>query len=96
MKIETKFSVGERIWFMHDNKPISKKILAINIGVGVDYDKIDDIEEEDDLDENTPSTSGVKYYMYFWINEWMDDGGEQVGVWEQDAFKTKEELLKSL
>ena len=99
MIIETNFSVGEKVWFMHENKAISKRILSLSAGVGVDFMKMEDDlgievdqDDEDSYDINSPLEMGVKYSLSFWIN----DGGEQISVWEQNAFKTKEELLNSL
>lgn len=99
MKVETKLSIGEKAWFMYENKAISKKILSIQIGVGVDFTKIEeDVDEgqEDSYDMNSPLEISVKYYLSFWVRNWKTLEEEQVSVWGQNAFKTKEELLNSL
>lgn len=33
MTISTKYNIGETVWFMHDNKCVSKKIVNIRIDV---------------------------------------------------------------
>ena len=34
MKIETKYDIGQEVWFMWENKPTSQKIAAIEVYVG--------------------------------------------------------------
>lgn len=33
MTISTKYNIGDTVWFMHDNKCVSKKVENINIDV---------------------------------------------------------------
>lgn len=33
MKIETKFSIGDTVWFMKDNKPRSFTVNSINVNI---------------------------------------------------------------
>lgn len=37
MTIDTKYDIGETVWFMHKNKCVSMKIENINIEVKIKY-----------------------------------------------------------
>ncbi len=37
MILQTKYAVGDEVWFMHDNKPIKVKVSECSIGVQDNY-----------------------------------------------------------
>ena len=37
MTINTKYNIGDTVWFMHDNKCVSKKVENIKIDVDIMY-----------------------------------------------------------
>ena len=38
MTIETKYNIGDILWFMHDNKPKTMKVWDINIEIKTKFD----------------------------------------------------------
>ncbi len=40
MIIQTKYSIGDEVWYMHENKPANAKISEVSIGVQDDFNTV--------------------------------------------------------
>jgi hypothetical protein len=85
MTITTKFDIGEKIFFIYQD--ISRKLGIYSAPIAVIGIHIDD------------RGIGVKYYLDF--KNWRDTGStttaaQHLFIAEEDMFKTREELVKTL
>ena len=80
----TKFSIGQEVWFMHNDRPIRMPICGIAIGSSpTKYNTTEGDNYGEILEWKQPS---IKYF--FWdCDEQMSDF-----QWESQVFATKEEL----
>ena len=82
MKIETKYDIGQEVWFMKDNRPVCSLVA----GYKTSYSKGDYFGEFITGEPKCVTTYYVK------------DDKESIGSFQEESslFHTKEELLKSL
>lgn len=83
MTIETKFNIGDEVWFMDDNRPTNAKVC----GYEIKYSK--------GLYFGTYPSGGVKISTYYALigGNMLSD----IEIIEEELlFPTKEELIKSL
>ena len=81
MKFETKYDLGDCVWFMHDNKAKRGRILGIELNYSCSH-----------FDEaNTPKC--VDYSVDYTVKICL---GHSIRMSGEELFSTKEELLKSL
>jgi hypothetical protein len=86
MKIETKFNIGEEIFFLNDGKIVSHTIEDINT-------RSKNIGKEDDAEDTI--VTEVSYMVKIGNkNSVLDYNYKSVA--EKDAFVTREELIQSL
>lgn len=79
MKVETRFNLRNKIWFLYNNRPVEATVRRIDIH----HDK---------------HCTYIKYETNLETDEIRNsrDNPQYVAIHEQNAFATKEELLKSL
>ncbi len=87
MKIETKFNVGDTVWFINGEKPCSMEISAINIKLGTLSSPMGNII----YSWENGTISGAPFIDYY-----FKDYGTHLLVNEVDCFSTKEELKNNL
>lgn len=81
MIIETKYNLGDEVWFMYDNKVLRGRILGIEANYSCSHFD----------DANTPQC--VYYSEDYTVNICL---GYSIRKFGSEFFTTKEELLKSL
>lgn len=82
MKIETKYKIGQEVWYMEDNRPFCAPIVGYKISYG-----------EGDF-FGTFMAGEPKCVITYYVRKDKDSIGK---IQEQSLlFPTKEELLKSL
>lgn len=81
MRIETKYNIGDEVWFMYDNKALRGRIL----GIGTNY-SCSHFDEA-----NTPQC--VDYSEDYTVNICL---GHSIRMLGRELYPSKEELLKSL
>ncbi len=82
MKIETKFDIGDRVFYMKNNKVVNNIIVDIEIRVG--------LEEENGMINYDNIKASIKREIYYL------DMNRDLKFHPRWLFKTKEELLNSL
>lgn len=80
MKIETKFDVGQEVYFMHDNKVQTAKITEVNITIF-------------ELNAQYCTTKSTCLYK---LSFRASERSGSIVKDESELFATKEDLLKSL
>lgn len=82
MTIETKYNIGDVVWFLEDNKAKSGKVTGLRFayGIGEFFGKL-------------ATNEGQTYINYFLRGDFIHSG---CVLEEKFLFPTKEELLKSL
>ena len=84
----TKFSIGQEVWFMHNNQPTCMPICGIAVdGRPTKYNHTNGDNYGDILEWAQPS---IKYF--FWDCDEQMNGFQ----WESKVFATKEELKKAV
>jgi hypothetical protein len=86
MKIETKFNIGEEIFFLNDGKIVSHIIEDVNTrskNIGKEYDAEDTIITEVSYMVKIENKNSISDYNY-------------KSVEDKHAFPSREELIKSL
>ena len=81
MKFETKYNLGDIVWFMYDNKALKGRILGIEANCSCTHFDDANIPKCVDYSENYT----VKICL-----------GHSIRMLGSELFPTKEELLKSL
>ena len=84
MKVETKFDIGDRVFYMKKNKVENNIIVNIEIIVGIE------VEEEHGMINYDNIKASIKREIYY-----VDMNGD-LKFHPNWLFKTKEELLNSL
>lgn len=80
MKIETKYNIGETVWFEYGGKIYKSPIYGVTYSTSCSYFE-DNVPQCIDMEED--------YIVCLWV-------GYSITVNVDDLFPTKEELLKSL
>lgn len=83
----TKFSIGQKVWFMNNNQPTCMQVCKIDIqSIPTKYNDNEDDNYGDVLEWSQPN---IRYS--FW-----DVDGVYGCEWESKVFATKEELRKAV
>jgi hypothetical protein len=83
MKIETRFNIGDEVFFLNDGKIISNLVNSFSTSTDL-------LKTDKPVDNKTRIT----YFFQMEKNSVM--GYEYKSVEEKDAFTSREELIKSL
>ena len=82
MQLESKYNIGEEVWFMLDNEPMFGEIMGINIFIGKRQGTLGGI----DVTITAIAQESVSYFI--------DDIEER--IFEKKLFSSREELLSHL
>ena len=92
MIIETKYNIGDEVWFMCENKARQSYIVDIR----AQCEKEDAENPFDDCPQPLIEDDGITIKVFYWIKKLNCAEKADWLCREQDLFSTKEELLKSL
>lgn len=81
MKFETKYNLGDEVWFMYDNKALRGRILGIEANYSCSHF------------DNADIPQNVDYSVNYTVKICL---GHSIRMSSSELFPTKDELLKSL
>jgi hypothetical protein len=92
MTIETKYNIGDEVWFMCENKAQQSYIVDIRVKC--------EKEDAEDLFNDCPHPpivkDGITIEVFYWVKKLNVACKADWLYREQNLFPTKEELIKSL